>query len=196
MGDLKPRRLGPIRVTGSCSHLFCFTQGNRNPKESHWVPALQTHPITPVCPVPSVPLISPWASASPLPCTAGGSEVSSCSNSPAENQTHPLENWGLPLLHSALQWHHSYAAPNPLSESKSLTNLVQTLSSLVLVPRPFHLFAQDTVENSSSPKPALWVFASCSSKGTIMDPTHPAQMPLLQDAFLRSFSNCLTDPKL
>ena len=102
-------------------------EGNRNPKESHWVPALRTHPITPVCPVPSVPPISPRASASsPYLDQVGASEVSSGLQFTCREPNSPSET-GV--------WHPSLspcrgtvtAAPNPSSESKSLTDMAQTL---------------------------------------------------------------------
>ena len=120
---------GPIRVTGLCSHLFCFPQREtgipRNPTgflllgpipspqsvqfpPSHWYhPGLQPRPLT-------------WARWEPLKCLPG-------SNSPAENQTHLLKTGVWHASTQPLQWHRNYAAPNPSSESKSLTNWVQTL---------------------------------------------------------------------
>ena len=120
---------GPIRVTGLCSHLFCFPRREtgipRNPTgfllfrpipspqsvqfpPSHWYhPGLQPRPLT-------------WARWEPLKCLPR-------SNSPAENQTHLLKTGVWHTSTQPLQWHRNYAAPNPSSESKSLTNLVQTL---------------------------------------------------------------------
>lgn len=72
------------------------------------------------------PLISPWASASSPSPDQVEAEVSSWLSSTCREPNSP-SSWG-PHLHQPLQWHHSYAAPNPLSESKSLTNLVQLSS--------------------------------------------------------------------
>ena len=139
------------------------TQGNRNPKESHWVLALQTRPITPVCPVPSVPLVSLWASASsPYPDQVGGSDVSSWLQFTCREPNSPSENWGLPLLHSAPAVAPQLCSSKPLVRIQVPHQLGPNSPPQSWFPRPFHLSAQDSVENASSSKPASWVFASQS----------------------------------